>query len=481
MASKYYKDNREFIEALRESGELVTIEQEVDWDLEMGAIVRRVCEQEGPAPYFKAIKDYESFEALGAPLANYRKLAIALGLPAETSIAEIGRTYLQRTSGKPIPPKVLSRDEAPCKQNVLLGDAANLFDLPAPMVHDGDGGRYLSTWHMIVAKDPDTGDVNWGMYRQMVIDEKTMVGPVFHFTDMGRMFWGKSVPRNQPLPFATVIGMDPLAGICACAPLAIPEDGFCGMLMGEPIELVKCETNDLLVPAHAEIIIEGEILPGVGMLEAPHGEYAGYRVQAREERTVYRVKAITYRDKPILTLTNMGVPTHEGHLLRSFSLGLEMDKLLRSQGIPITGVYMMPESTHHLVVIGVHPEYVGIAQQCAQLVFGSKMGPWFHQVIVVDDETDIYNFSEVIHSFSTRCDPAKDIHVYLNSVGPPLNPYASPAARPVPRGSKVCFDCLWKADWGEGDTPDMVTFSAAYPMDVQEKVLSNWANYGFKE
>ena len=301
------------------------------------------------------------------------------------------------------------------------------------MVHDGDGGRYLSTWHMIVAEDPDTKDVNWGMYRQMVFDEKTMVGPVLPFSDMGKMFWGKSVPRNQPLPFATVIDMDPLAGIAACAPSSIPEDHFCGQLMGEAVELVKCETNDLMVPAHAEIIIEGEILPGINMYEAPFGEYTGYRTSPREERTVYRVKAITHRNKPIVSVSNMGVPTDEGQLLRSFSLGLEMDKLLRSQGIPITGVYMLPESTHHLVVIGVRPAYAGIAQQCAQLVFGSKLGPWFHQVIVVDDKTDIYNVNEVIHAFSTRCDPARDIHIYENSAGTPLNPYSlagRPAGRP---------------------------------------------------
>ena len=481
MAHKYYKDNRAFIEALRATGDLVQVDQEVDWDLEMGAIVRRVCEQKGPSPYFRAVKDYPGFEALGAPLANHRKLAIALGLPPDTPIPEIGRTYLERTNGPAIPPKVVSRDQAPCKENVLLGDDASLFALPAPMVHDGDGGRYLSTWHMIVAEDPDTKDVNWGMYRQMVFDEKTMVGPVLPFSDMGKMFWGKSVPRNQPLPFATVINMDPLAGIAACAPSSIPEDHFCGQLMGEPVELVKCETNDLMVPAHAEIIIEGEILPGINMYEAPFGEYTGYRTSPREERSVYRVKAITHRNKPIVSVSNMGIPTDEGQLLRAFSLGLEMDKLLRSQGIPITGVYMLPESTHHLVVIGVRPAYAGIAQQCAQLVFGSKLGPWFHQVIVVDDKTDIYNVNEVIHAFSTRCDPARSIHIYRDSAATPLNPYSSPADRRVGRGSKVCFDCLWPPEWSRADKPIIVSFDSVYPEDVKEKVLANWTNYGFKE
>lgn len=477
----YYKDNREFIEALRAAGDLVEVEQEVDWDLEMGAIVRRVCELQGPSPYFKSIKDYPGFEAFGAPLATYRKLALCLGLPADAAIPEIGRTYLERTSGPGVQPVVVPRERAPVKDNILLGDEANLFDLPGPMVHDGDGGRYLATWHMVVAADPDTGDVNWGMYRQMVFDEKTMVGPVLPFSDMGKMFYNKYTPRNQPMPFATVIGMDPLSGIAACAPSPIPEDQFAGMLMGEPVELVKCETNDLLVPANAEIIIEGEVLPNITMLEAPFGEYTGYRTSPRDERTVYRVKAITYRNRPIMTISNMGVPTDEGQLLRSFSLGLEMEKLLRSQGIPITGVYMLPESTHHLVVVGTRSAYAGIASQIAQLVFGSKLGPWFHQVIVVDETVDIYNRNEIIHAFSTRCDPVRDIHVYKNSAGTPLYPFASPEDRKIGRGSKVLFDCLFPLEWSKADTPILVSFSNVYPKDVQEKVLANWKSYGFKD
>jgi 4-hydroxy-3-polyprenylbenzoate decarboxylase len=482
MAHRYYKDNRDFMKALEASGDLVTVAQEVDWDMEMGAIVRRVCEKKGPSPYFKRIKDYPGFEGFGAPLATYRKLAISLGLPPEASIPEIARVYIERTEkGTPIAPRVVDRSQAPCKQHVFLGDEANLFDLPAPMVHGGDGGRYLATWHMVVAKDPDTGDVNWGMYRQMVFDEKTMVGPVLPFSDMGKFFHNKHVPRNQPMPFATVIGMDPLSGIAACAPSPIPEDQFTGMLMGEPVELVKCETNDLLVPAHAEIVIEGEVLPGVTLEEAPFGEYTGYRTSPREPRTVYRVKAITYRDRPILAISNMGVPTDEGQLLRSFSLSLEMEKLLRSQGIPITGAYMWPESTHHLVVVGVKPAYSGIAQQIANLVFGSKLGPWFHMVVVVDDKTDIYSMDEMIHALSTKCNPATGIHVYHNHVGTPLYPFAPVEDRRIGKGAKVLFDCLFPIGWKTSDIPILVSFNNVYPEEVQQKVLANWTKYGFKD
>jgi phenylphosphate carboxylase alpha subunit len=481
MAYKYWKDNRQFIKALIKSGDAITVNEEVDWDLEMGAIVRLVCEKKAPAPYFKHIKDYPGFEAFGAPLATHRKLAVAFGMDPASSIPDLAKEYLKRTSTAPIKPVIVAQKDAPCQEIVLKGDKASLMDLPAPMVHEGDGGRYVATWHMVVAKDYDTDFVNWGMYRQMIFDERTMVGPVLPFSDMGKFFYGKYAPRNLPMPFATVIGPDPLSAIAACAPSPIAEEQFTGMLMGEPVELVKCRTSDLYVPAQAEIIIEGVVIPNVTMDEGPFGEYTGYRVTPRDKRAVYRVQAITMRKKPIMTVSVMGVPTDEGQLLRSFSLGLEMDKLLRDQGIPITGVYMLPESTHHLVVVGVKPVYANIASQVAQLVFGSKLGPWFHMVVVVDDKTDIYSKDALIHALSTKCDPGKGIRVYKDSVGTPFYPFLNEENRKHGRVDKVVFDCILPTDWAADQIPTKVSFDNVYPQDIQDKVLAKWKTYGFAE
>jgi 4-hydroxy-3-polyprenylbenzoate decarboxylase len=475
-----FKDNREFIEALEAHGDLVRIKQEVDWDLEAGAIVRKVCEDGAPAPLMENIKDYPGHRYFGAPLATLRRLAIAMGMNPESSWPAVAEEYLRRTSAEPVKPVLVDKKKAPCKQNILVGKEVDLCLLPAPMVHDGDGGRYLGTWHLVVTKDPDDGSVNWGMYRQSIYDTRVMVGPLLPFSDGGKVFHGKYVPRGEPMPFATVIGPDPLAGIAACAPAPIPEPEFTGQLMGRPVELVKCETCDLEVPAHAEIIIEGVVLPDVKIEEAPFGEYTGYRTSPREPRAVYLVKCITFRDDPITTISNMGVPTDEGQLLRSFSLGLELDKLLRSQGIPITGVYMHPMSTHHLMIVGVKPVYTGIAAQIAQLAFGSKLGPWFHMVIVVDDTVDIYNWNEVMHALCTRCHPQRGIHVW-EGVGTPLYPFLSLEERQKSLGPKVLFDCTFPLWWDElAEKPRLVSFRTVYPKEIQEKVLANWKNYGFK-
>lgn len=479
-----FRDNREFIEALKRNNDVVVIEQEVDWDMEMGAIVRRVCEKKAPAPFFQKIKDYPGWRALGAPLATYERLAIAMGLDRATPIQELEDAYLARTSQPPIKPVLIDKKKAPCKENRVVGNKVDLFELAAPMLHGGDGGRYLCTWHAVVTRAlDDNNNVNWGMYRMMIVDEKTMVGGFYPVSDMGKMFYGQYVPQNKPMPFAAVIGCSPMEALAASAPSMIPENILAGQLMGIPVELTKCETVDLEVPAHAEIVIEGEVLPNVALEEAPFGEYTGYRTAPRAPRPACRVSAITHRDNPILTMSNPGIPTDENQLLRCFTLGLEMRKLLESQGIPITGVHMLPESTHHMVIIGTKVAYSNIATQIAQLVFGSKLGPWFHMVIVVDEETDIYNRDEVIHVLSTKCHPVNGIRIYNHSVGTALNPYASILERQWGRGAKVLFDCTFPLEWPAADRPMKVYFSNEniYPKEIQEQVLKNWSAYGFKD
>jgi len=481
MAYKYYVDNRDFVDALRKTGDVVDVKQEVDWDLELGAIVRRTCELKGPAVFFHNIKDYPGFRAFGAPMATWRRLAVALGLPPESHLKDIVEEWRRRTSGPVYKPEVVDKKDAPCKEIIIEEKDVNLFDLPAPMVHDGDGGRYIGTWHFVVCKDEETGFVNWGMYRQMIFDEKHMTGNVIPASDMGRIFYPKYDAVGKPMSFATVIGPDPLSALASLAPTPLPEPEFAGQLMGEPVKLVKCETCDLYVPATAEIIIEGEVLPKVRLEEAPFGEYTGYRTSPRDKRVVYRVKCITMRKDAIMTVSNMGVPVDEGQLLRSFTLAMDMEQLLKSQGLPVTGVYMWPESTHHLLVVGVKPLYSNIAQQVGSLVLGSEAGMWFHIFVVVDEETDVYSLDDVIHAICTKWHPVRGTILMPEGIGNPLNPFASFQERVEQRSPKVILDCTFPPTWPVTVRPVKVSFSTVYPKEIQEKVLANWENYGFKK
>jgi len=477
-----FKDNRAFIDALEKTGDVVRVKQEVDWDLEAGAIVRRLNEMRGPAPLFEKIKGYpDGFRIFGSPLATFRRLAVAFGLKPEAPLAELFKVYRERYE-KPIKPKIVK--DGPCRENILQGDDANLFKFPAPMIHDGDGGRYISSWHFVAVKDPDSDWTNWGMYRQMIHNAKTLGGLCLPYSDQGRIFYGKYVPKNKPMPFATVIGADPLCSLVAMAPLGIgiSEVDYAGGLLQKPIEMVKCITSDIYVPAQAEIVIEGEVLPNATVEEGPFGEYTGYRGSPRMPRSLYRVLAITYRNDPILTMSNMGVPVDDCALGMSLVWSEEIRKVLVDQGIPVTGVFCPPDGIISVCIVGVKTIYSNIAVQIANLIFGSKFAaPWVNQVVVVDDDVDPYNINEVFHAWATKCHPVRGVFTYPNMVSAPLIPFNSFQDRTYSRGAKAVYDCTWPLDWDKKtEVPFKSAFNSIYPKEIQEKVLNNWNKYGFQ-
>ncbi|MDY7038682.1 MAG: UbiD family decarboxylase, partial [Thermodesulfobacteriota bacterium] len=180
----FFKGHRDFLSASEKEGEIVRIEKEVDWNLEAGAVTRRSYELKERAPFFQKIKDYpEGYRMSGAPLSNYRRVAVAMGMDADAHPKEIFEEYGRRIKS-PVKPVLVQSGS--CKENIITGDEINLFKFPAPMVHDGDGGRYLATWHLIVTRDAeDTNWVNWGMYRQMVHNRKIMGGLILPGQDIG--------------------------------------------------------------------------------------------------------------------------------------------------------------------------------------------------------------------------------------------------------------------------------------------------------
>ncbi len=478
-----FDDVRSFCEALEKTGDLVKVKEEVDWDLEMGAITRRLCETRGPAVLFENVKDYPDWRVLGIPVAHERRLAVAMGLSPDTHLRDLMEEYEKRAENK-IAPVIV--DSGPCQENVIMGDDVNLFDLPAPMIHDGDGGRYISTWHAVVAKDPDTGFVNWGMYRQMIHTRNLMGGLCLPFSDQGRIYYQKYVPKGKPMPFATVIGMDPLSSVSAMVPVPadVTEAEFAGALRGRPVELVKCKTVDLEVPANAEVVIEGEmLLPDKFLDEGPFGEYTGYRTSPRAPRPVYKVNCITFRNNPIFTMSNMGYPVDDSAAIMQITFAIEVKKLLKSQGFPVVDVWAPPFGITYAFVISVRRAYTDIAHQIGNLVFGHKLsGPWASIVIVVDDDVDVFNMDEVFHAFSTRLHPSRGIYIYDRCPAAPLTVHLSMEERLKGEGAKVCFDCTFPVTWNPyTEVPPRMSFRENYPKEIQEKVLKNWEKYGFKK
>lgn len=483
-----YLDLREFMEALDKAGELVTIEVEVDWNLEAGAIMRRTYEIGAPAVHFKKIRGYpQGYTLLGAPMGRGRrgtwsKLAIALEMDPDIPYRALFQEFHRRVSS-PIKPYQVST--GPCKENILMGKEVNLFKFPAPYLHDGDGGRYIGTWHCTITKDPDTGWVNWGLYRLMIHTKNRMGGLVWPHQHIGMMYYGKYEARNEPMPFAIAIGTEPAATIVASMGFraGLNEADMAGGLRREPAQLVKCETSELLVPATAEIVLEGVVMPKERWDEGPFGEFSGYRASPRMPRPVFRVECITYRDNPILTASCMGVPIDEAHLV-SHSLGQDSDVLeaLKEAGVPVRGVYCPPEYVGFVVIVVVDKKYSGIAHEVVSAIHASKVGYRCLYAFICDDVVEPTDLLNVFHSFVTKCHPRDGIQIKDFSVGWALVPFLDLHDRQFAKGCSISFDCTWPIDWDPfRNVPYKVSFDKAFPEEIKQKVLTNWSTYGLPE
>lgn len=474
------KDLRQFIEALERTGDLIRIKDEVSWDLEAGAISRRACELSGPATLFERIKDYpEGYRILGGPLATWRRVAIAMGLSPETSVREIHRTYEQRVE-RPVKPVVLK--SWPHKRNIMLGEDVDLYNFPAPMCHELDGGRYIGTWDLVVCKDLNSDWTNWGMYRFMIHNRRFLVGLPFPASHLGMLLRGEFLATGQPMPVAVLIGADPLCSLAAATGYRQRESeaDFAGGLRQEAVELVKCQTNELLVPANAEIVIEGEILPDATAPEGPFGEYTGYRHEADQMGTLVRVSAVTYRDSPIMTMSNLGVPPDDSSVAGALGVTVALKRRLLRHGIPVTDVFLPPEGASHLVVVGVKSGGREVAKKVRDVLTGRRA--YYTKIMVVDEDVDVFDLRQVLHAFSVKCHSFRG--VFLNQregIGSIATPCYSREEREKLVGATALFDCTWPPEWPRDEIPSKMSFEDAYPQEVKDKALAKWATCGFRE
>lgn len=475
-----YQDLREYMRKIEENGEIQRIGIEVDWNLEAGAIMRKCCEEIAPAPFFQKIKAYpDGYRIFGNPLASWKRLAIALDMDPDSPFMAMLDRY-DEGKKNPIKPNLLK--DGPCKENIRIGKDVDLFQFPAPFLHGGDGGRYLCTWHIVACKDPDSGWVNWGMYRAMIHDKNSLGGIIIPWQHIGRILL-KYEQKNESMPFTMAIGTEPITtmiGSCSI-PYGLSEVDLIGGVRREPLNVVKCETNDLFVPATSEMVIEGEIPPHERKDEGPFGEYPGYQGSPRSAQPVYRVKAITHRNDPILTSSCMGVTVDDSDIVMGLNQSSEIRADLLRAGLPITGLYMPPECCQFLIIVATKNLYAGIANQIASCIWANKMGGQICKVIVVEDDVDPTNMKEVLHAWATVHHPIRGTHTVTPFSAHPLIPFLSRHDKLYSIGANMVFDCTWPKDWAPEDIPVKASFKAIYPKEIQERVLSNWkTKYGFK-
>ncbi len=474
-----FKDIREFIAKLEKAGEAQRMEEEVDWNLEAGAVLRRATEQDLPAPFFQKVKDYpHGYRLFGGTLASHRRIAIAMDMAPDTHTAELMEEYLKRKR-QAIKPVLVN--SGPCKENVHVGDEVDLLKFPVPLLHDGDGGRYIGTFHVTVTKGLDTDWVNWGMYRSMLHDKNTLAMHASPATHLGSMYSQSYEPRGVPMEVAFAIGTEPVSALCSAIPMpyGVSEAEIAGGIRGEPVELIKCETVDLAVPATSEIVIEGEIRPHERRDEGPFGEFTGYMRNRGQPNPVVHVKAVTYRNDPILTMSCMGVPVDDDTAIHSLTKGAEFLEALRAHGVPVTGVCVLPEASELIAVVAVKVPYSNVAEEIGDIIWGTRAGNNIPYIMIVNDDVDPFNRSQVLHALATKCHPYRGIVKRERGILMPLLPSASSYERQHGLGARTYFDCTWPADWDPAEVPRRVSFSEVYPPEIQQKALARWQKYGY--
>jgi 4-hydroxy-3-polyprenylbenzoate decarboxylase len=483
----YLKSLRDYIKLLEEAGELHTIETCVDWNLEIGAIIRKINDLKGPAILFNNIKDYpKGYRVLGSPVGVsakedmfYARIAISLGLPKNASAAEIIEELSHLRDNPLIPPKIVQK--AACKENIFTGDAVNLLSLPAPYLHDGDGGRYIGTWHTVITKSPDGECINWGMYRIMIHDSKNLTGLIVPTQHIGMHFseWKKI---NKDMPFAIVIGTDPVIPLVSSMniPYGMCEGDVVGGYIKEPLEVVKCETVDLYVPAYSEIVIEGHVSISDTKPEGPFGEYTGFMTFASKEQPVFQVSAVTHRDNPILTAVCPGEPVDD-HVCMSLSLAGDALNILRKSNIPVIMTFIPPMAALHLLIISVDKRaFKGkdIIQAIGKCIWSDKIGTLLPKIIVVDKDVNPTNLNQVLWNFSTKCHPEHGTVIFPPTQVFPLSPYLSKEEKTARSSPTIIYDCTWPNEWQEDFIPKKVSIESIWPKEIQEKIEKNWKEYG---
>ncbi len=468
-----YRSLRDFLAGLQERGLLHTITIEVDWDQEIGSIMRKIFDQRGPAVLFNKVRD-SAFPLVSGAMDTYERYALGIG--AEPNLRSIIKRTL-RAQAEPIPPMLVTG--GPCKQNVDRGREVDLFKFPSPRWHRLDGGRYLGTLGVMIMRDPETGTRNAAIYRGQLLGRDKMG---LQLTQQAGIILNKYQAMGKPTPLAIALGVEPcvLAAATVKAAYGVDELGIAGGFRGEPIDLVKCETVDVEVPASSEIILEGEVSPDAKKWEeeGPFGEFSGYYGGAKVPRPTMHVSAVTYRDRPILHGTLEGGPPNESNTLRTIgsSAGI-WDRLIRT-GVPgLKEVYVTEMGCAEFTCIASLERhyYYGNARRLIQAIFATSNVKW---AIVVDGDIDIYNSEQVEWALATRVQPHRDVIITPNGdPGLALDPAIPPEDRTHPNAhtSRIGIDAT--VHYKGFEFPPIARPSE----DEMAKVSARWREYGFPQ
>ena len=471
-----FDDLGTFIEGCKEVSEWREIDG-ADWDLEIGALAEATAEllHDRPMLVFDHIKGYPpGFRVVSLLAASYKRTALALGLPVDKTKLELVRLAARKfQEAKPIPPVEVK--DGPVMENKMTGDAIDMLTFPVLRFHERDGGRYVGTGDVVVMRDPDSGYVNAGTYRVQVHDRNLLglwMSPGQHDRLICQSYWEK----GQSCPVVVTFGQDPLTFLASHTkiPWGQPELDFVGGLRGKPLEVIRGPLTGLPILAHAEIAIEGEVPPPSveARDEGPFGEWPGYYSGGTrgtgEPQPVIRVKAVYYRDNPILQDEAPMWPGAWRHDM-GISAGLAWDQMEKAGIQDIAGVYL---HTPLLVVVSIRQRYGGHAKQAAHAALAcSSAARNGRYIVVVDEDIDPTNLQEVLWAMMTRVDPARDIETVDGCWSTPLDPRMPPDKRESKdhTNSRAIFYAVRPFTWRE-EFPTVARSS----QDLRRKVVEQY-------
>ncbi len=408
---------------------------------------------------------------------SFRRVALTLGEPVDTPKIEL----IRRTKDKlklRISPCEIPAEQAPIYENSIIGEKIDLNQLPIPQHWPLDGGRYAGTGDAVITRDPDTGYLNIGTYRMM---QQGRAGAGLYLSPGkdARLHITRAWQQGKPIAVAAAWGIDPLFMMVGSQtfPKNISEYEFAGGIKGMPIPVVHGKITDLLLPANAELVVEGMIEPNSVKAEGPFGEFPGYYGRPEAGCPLVNITAIHYRSRPILTNALMAdYPSCEQSgffsVMRSAKIWDDLDKL----GIPgIAGVYSHPAAAggFGMTVISLEQRYAGHAAQVLALAAQSPGGAYYTKwIIAVDEDVDPTDTDQVIWAMASRCNPIEDIDVLRNTWSTWLDPTQNPPEK-RPYGSKALINACKEHRY-------LPVFSkrTALRKSIYDKVAERWKEFG---
>lgn len=478
-----YRDLQDFINYLEMNGELKRITTEVDCELEITEITDRVSKQYGPALLFENVKGYDMPVLINA-FGSRKRMAMSLGVKDVNDISEDILEFIQLADSVPqsmldkvklLPklaevssfiPRVVKKGI--CQE--VVHNKPSLDILPILKCWPEDAGKFI-TLPQVYTKDPETGKRNVGMYRLQVFDSTT-TGMHWHVHHDGAENYRKHCALGKPTEVAIALGGDPSITYAATAPLPkdIDELLFAGFLRKKPVDLVKCKTIDMEVPADAEIIIEGYVDPVERRIEGPFGDHTGYYSLA-DEYPVFHVTCITHRKNPVYPATIVGKPPQEDCYMAWATERIFLP-LLKFQLPEIVDMHLPMEGVfHNCVIVSIKKSFPGHAKKIMSSLWGMGQMMFAKFIVVVDEDVNVQNVSEVMWKVFNNVDPRRDTMI----VEGPLEVLDHSAPMPL-IGTKMGFDATrkWRSEGHPREWPKDIVMSP----EIKALVDKKWSEYG---